>query len=61
MSEICVCIHCHSFLKGKGKYCSDCDTAEKRRLMDESNKKLFAEKGLPFECHECDRKQKNYA
>ena len=49
MAEIYICIHCHSYLKGKGKYCPDCNSTEKRRIMDTENKKLNPK----FECHEC--------
>lgn len=50
---IYICCHCHSYLKGTGRYCPDCTTAEKRRAMDEANKKHFEEHGLVFQCNEC--------
>lgn len=60
MPEIYICQHCHDYLKGKARYCQNCGTAEKRKIMDEENKKFFEEKGSKYECHECDNKRKSY-
>lgn len=55
MPEIFLCIHCSSELKGSGKYCLDCNTAEKRHLMDEENRKHFEKNGLIFQCKHCEK------
>jgi len=39
MPEIYLCCHCSHQLSGKGKYCLDCNTADKRKQQDENNKK----------------------
>ena len=58
MGEICICMHCHNTVPGQAKLCGNCNTADKRREMDEANKKLFKEKGLEYHCHHCDREKK---
>ena len=58
MSEICLCVHCSTQLSGSGKYCPDCNTAEKRKAMDGVNKKLFEENKLsPYNCEVCNPPQ----
>lgn len=57
MADVYICKHCHFFLTGKGIYCSDCNSAEKRHKMDEENRKL----NPLYKCHECDLKQKFYS
>lgn len=56
--EICICKHCHNVLSGKGNYCPNCNSVEKRKEMDEANRKNFEEHGLVFKCHECDIEKK---
>ncbi len=47
-----ICFHCST--QCGGKYCPDCATAQKRRDMDEANRKNFEEQGLPpYECKAC--------
>jgi RNase P subunit RPR2 len=58
MSELYICKHCHNYLSGKGNYCPNCNSVEKRKETDEANRKNFEENGLVFKCHECDIEKK---
>lgn len=46
------CVHCEAQTTGKDTenklYCKDCNTAEKRKIMDEENKKHFTEHNLVY-------------
>jgi hypothetical protein len=45
------------YLKGSGKFCEDCSTAERRKSMDEGNKKFFESVGIQgWYCKICDKK-----
>jgi ribosomal protein L40E len=58
MGDISICMHCHNSVPGSAKFCGDCNTSDKRRAMDEANRKLFKTMGLDYKCHHCDRKGK---
>jgi hypothetical protein len=52
--EVHVCEHCHNYIgNSSARFCGECNTAEKRKIMDQANKKHFAEKGLDYKCHHC--------
>ena len=53
MPPIYLCIHCDSKVKGTGKYCEFCNSAEKRRDMDRAKEKHFKEHGFEYECKRC--------
>jgi len=64
MSIITRCSHCGELRKGEAnKFCKDCNTAERRKEMDENNKKIWDERRkvnpkLPeYKCKYCDRKE----
>lgn len=43
MAEIYLCVHCGERMKGKKRYCSYCDTAAKRKVIDDENKNITEE------------------
>jgi hypothetical protein len=55
MALVTICAHC--FTECSGKYCSDCNTAEKRRAMDEANEKHFKEHNLEYHCRVCEKEK----
>ncbi len=58
MPPIYLCLHCDNKVKGTGRFCVDCNTAEKRRDMDEANTKHFKEKlNMEYHCKFCKREK----
>lgn len=49
MSEIYFCSNCGSKLKGKGRFCVDCDSAEKRKKMKDEQHALETERAAKQE------------
>ena len=57
MSLVILCAHCST--ECSGKYCPNCQTADKRREMDEVNAKNFEEHGLhPYVCKVCEEEKR---
>jgi len=54
------CLHCGNLYTARPKNdtCSNCNTPEKRRKMDEENTAIFKARKLKFICHFCEREAK---
>lgn len=53
-NAIYVCFHCGVQKTTENKFCQHCDTAEKRRAMDDENKKLWQENKMKeYQCNFC--------
>ncbi len=54
----CHCYHCGERYCGSSmgacnKSCANCRIAEGRKSLDEENKKIFADRGMEFNCKVC--------
>lgn len=54
MAVISLCLHCGDGFKTKIKLCGNCNTAEKRAVMDAENRANFELHGLKFHCRYCE-------
>lgn len=55
MAHIQRCLHCGESIGIQSKFCRNCKDFDGRRKMDKENEKIFAEKGLKFNCVYCSR------